>query len=148
MREQFTVRVYDSTLLKRIKALQEKLSDNYTTTSSFLVYCIERGLDVVERDVGGIKSIQSLDELYDEIRKTFEKLNNLIKFSEKNARELMAHTVINEKLLSCNYNMLLGLSDKIPKKREYVESGLYDDIPERLESLLEDVLKVYLKQNG
>lgn len=86
--------------------------------------------------------------MYDEIRKTFEKLNNLIKFSEKNARELMAHTVINEKLLSCNYNMLLGLSDKIPKKREYVESGLYDDIPERLESLLEDVLKVYLKQNG
>ena len=72
----------------------------------------------------------------------------MIKFSEKNTRELIANSAVNQKLLSCNYNMLLGISDKSPKSKNMVESGVYDDIPERLDKYLQEVLEVYLKQNG
>ena len=80
--------------------------------------------------------------------KAFARLNELIKFSEKNTRELIANSAINQKLLSCNYNMLLGISEQSPKTRRMIESGVYDEIPERLDKYLEAVLDVYLKQNG
>ena len=42
--------------------------------------------------------------------------------------------------------MLLGLSQSAPKNKDYIEAGMFDDLPKRLETLLEDILKVYLKK--
>lgn len=148
MREQFTIRVYDAKELRRIKTLHKDLEKNFPTTNNFLVYCLKKGLDTIEKDIRGIKSIQSFDELYEEITKTFARLNELIKISEHNTREIIANSTITQKLLCCNYNMLLGLSDKAPKSKQMVESGAYDDVPSRLDVYLGDVLDVFLKQDG
>ena len=39
--------------------------------------------------------------------------------------------------------------DPIPaliENKDYIEAGMFDDLPKRLETLLEDILKVYLKK--
>ena len=41
--------------------------------------------------------------------------------------------------------MLIGLSTDCPKQKEYIEAGLYDDLPERLSVILEELLKTFLK---
>ena len=92
------------------------------------------------------KKIASEEELYNEIHLTVEKLNSLIKLCEDSAKENIANNLVNQKLLSCNYNMLLGLSDDVPCKKDFVEAGMYDDLPDRLSEVFEEVMKVYLKK--
>lgn len=146
MQEQYTVRIYDAKLVKRISDLYKRYDDSFTTKNKFLVACLTKGVETLERDLDGAKKIQNLDELYEEIHNTAERLNDLIKQSEDNAKEMVANNIVNQKLLSCNYNMLLGISDNAPRKKDFVEAGMYDDLPERLEEIFEEILKTYNKK--
>lgn len=146
MQEQYTVRIYDAKLVKRISDLYKRYDDFFTTKNQFLVACLTKGVETLERDLDGAKKIQNLDELYEEIHNTAERLNDLIKQSEDNAKEMVANNIVNQKLLSCNYNMLLGISDNAPRKKDFVEAGMYDDLPERLEEIFEEILKTYNKK--
>ena len=145
MKEQYTIRIYDSRIADKLENVFENNKDIYGTKNPFMVDCINRGLEAIERDLNGETKLENLNDLYNEIHLTMNKLDNLMKLCEKNARETMANLTVNQKLLSCNYNILLGLTENLPKKREYVEAGMYDDLPERFEDLLEQVLEVYLK---
>lgn len=146
MKEQYTIRIYDSRIADKLENVFDNNKDIYGTKNPFMVDCINRGLEAIERDLSGQNKLENLNDLYNEIHLTVNKLNNLIKLCEKNAMEIMANLTVNQKLLSCNYNLLLGLTENLPKKKDIVEAGMYDDLPERFESLLEDVLKVYLKE--
>ena len=146
MNEQYTIRIYDSSIKNKLEKVYKEVKDIYATKNPFIVDCINRGLDSIMKDLTSSKKVESISELYDEMHLTVEKLDNLIKMSEKNAKENVANLTVNQKLLSCNYNMLLGLSDNAPKKVDLVEAGMYDDLPERLLEMLEDILKVYLKK--
>ena len=152
MQEQYTVRIYDLEIVNKIQDLQKELKPIYRSKQNpFLVDCIIKGMEVIERERLGIKNPQSLNELYDEIHKTFEKLTDLIKMCEATSKEFMANITVNQKLLTNNYNMLLGLSEEAPIDRESVEGGIYEKLPNRyeeiLESLLEDVVKVVRNKN-
>lgn len=146
MQEQYTVRIYDSRVVDRVNSLYKKCDTIFSTKNQFLVACLTKGLDTLERDLLGAKKVQSMDELYDEIHNTTEKLNELIKLSEDSAKEMVANNMVNQKLLSCNYNMLLGITDNTPRRREFVEGGMYDELPERLEEIFEEILKAYKKK--
>lgn len=146
MQEQYTVRIYDAKLVKRISDLYKRYDDFFTTKNQFLVACLTKGVETLERDLDGAKKIQNLDELYEEIHNTAERLNDLIKQSEDNAKEIVANNIVNQKLLSCNYNMLLGISDNAPRKKDFIEAGMYDDLPERLGEIFEEILKTYSKK--
>lgn len=141
MKEQYTIRAYDPKVIRRIESTFKKCEDYYPNKNSFLVDCICRGMTNVERDIFGVKNVQDLEELYKEISTTTETLNKLIKLSEENARENMAQLLMNEKLLSCNYNMLLGISNKVPYDRETVEKGSFDELPSRFKLILKEILE-------
>lgn len=143
--EQLTVRIYDSSLSKKVENLFKNCKDIYSTKNPFLVDCIMRGAEAIEKDLLGAKKIESITELFDELHLTIEKLDKLSKLVEKNSKEIMANLSVNQKLLASSYNMLIGLSDDCPLKKEFVEAGMFEDIPERLVKFLEDLLKVYLK---
>ena len=152
MQEQFTVRIYDVELVNKIKDLEKQLRNIYhSKRNPFLVDCIIKGMEVIERDRLGIKNPKDLKELYDEVHKTFEKLTELMRLCEVTSKECMANITVNQKLLTNNYNMLLGLSEEAPNDRESVEEGIYEKLPNRfekmLEGILEDVLKVVTKKN-
>ena len=146
MNEQYTIRIYDSKIKNKLEKVYKEVDDLFATKNPFIVDCINRGLDSMIKDLSASKKVESISELYDEMHLTVEKLDNLIKMSEKNAKENIANLTVNQKLLSCNYNMLLGLSQNAPKKKDYIEAGMFDDLPDRLGTLLEDILKVYLKK--
>ena len=82
---------------------------------------------ILERDLLGKKKLSNLDDLYTEIKTTIDKLNILLKLSEKKCKRNRNLTV--NQRLSRNYNMLLGLSSNTPRKPEFVEAGMYDDLP-------------------
>lgn len=145
MQEQFTIRIYNSKLASKINSLYKECDKFYSTKNPFLVACLEKGVDALERDLVGNRKIQNMDELYDEIKETSNKLNELLKISEDNAKEFVANNLVNQKLLSCNYNMLLGISEDTPRRRDFIEEGAYDDLPERFEDVLTEISKVYDK---
>lgn len=140
MTEQYTVRIYDKRLVDRIENLYKKCRDIYTSKNPFFVECIVRGMDAIEKDLFGVDKTNNVSGLYDEIHLTMKKLDNLLKLCEKSAKETLANLNVNQRLLSSNYNMLLGLSEHNPRKTDFVESGMYDDLPQRLADILEDLL--------
>lgn len=143
--EQYTVRIYDTSLSNKIDEIFKKCQSLYSTKNPFIADCILRGVEAIEKDLFGEKKIQNFKELFDEIRLTIEKLEKLTKLCERNTKDILANLEINQKLLSCNYNLLMGISDDNPKKKDFVEAGLFDDLPERLVNYLEDILKSNLK---
>lgn len=145
MQEQYTIRVYNSKDVERIEKLFKKCQDKYRTKNPFLVDCVMRGMEDIEKELFGVRKIETLTEIYNEIEKTLKKLDELIKMSRKNTNENLSYLRVISKLLSSNYNMLIGLSTDCPKQKEYIEAGLYDDLPERLSVILEELLKTFLK---
>lgn len=146
IKQQYTVRIYDYSQVNKLENLYKKVSSAFRHKSDFLSDCLIRGLEVVERDLLGVHNIETLNELYDEIRTTVNRLNTLIEMSERNSKESFAQMQINRKLLSSNYNMLLGISESKPKNVKCVEAGMYEELPERLEEILENILTVVLKE--
>ena len=144
MKEHYTVRIYDKQLSDKVEGLYNKCKDLYSSQNPFLVDCISRGAELIEHDLVGENKENTIASLYDEIHLTVRKLDNLLKLCEKSAKETIANLSINQKLLSCNYNMLLGLSENNPKPKNFIENGMFDDLPERLGELLEDILKQIL----
>lgn len=140
MEERITVRVYDKKLMDRLDKIYSKSRTLYKSKNPFIVDCINRGADLVEQDLFGVTNVESLGQLYGEIHQTVEKLNKLIKLSEQSSKETMANLTVNQKLLATNYNMLLGLSEDVPKRKDYVEMGMYEDLPEHLEEILQELL--------
>lgn len=145
MNEQYTVRIYDIRLVDKLEQLYKKCKDIYSNKNPFLVDCVLRGVEAIENDLFGTgEKTDSIGALYNEVKLTVKKLDTLLKLCEKSAKETMANLSINQKLLSCNYNMLLGLSEDNPKPTKEVESGSLDDLPERLEDILTEVLEHFL----
>ena len=143
--DQYTVRIYDTLLSDRIDKLFKKTKDLYPTKNPFIAECIARGVEAIERDLFGEKNVESLNDLFDEIKLTVQKLERLTKLCEKNANEIKANVKINQKLLSCNYNLILGLAENVTPSKDVVEAGMLDDLPTRLAEFLEELLKIYNK---
>ena len=106
MVETFTIRVYNKQNKVDIEESYEHCKNYYPSKNSFLMDCMIRGMANVERDIFGVKNIKDLNELYSEVSKTTESLNNLIRLSEKNAKENLAHLTVYQKLLSNNFNFI------------------------------------------
>ena len=145
MVETFTIRIYNSQTKKDIEESYKRCKDYYPSKNAFLMDCMVRGVFNFERVIFGIKNVKDIDELYAEIMKTTENLNSLIKLSERNAKENLAHLTVNQKLLSNNFNMLIGLSENKPKKIDTIESGFFDNLPARYKIILNDMLEVLKK---
>ena len=87
MQEQYTIRVYNSKDVERIEKLFKKCQDKYRTKNPFLVDCVMRGMEDIEKEFFGVRKIETLTEIYNEIEKTLKKLDELIKMSRKNTNE-------------------------------------------------------------
>ena len=141
MIETLTIRVYNKQNKSDLEKSFDKCKDYFKSKNAFLIECMVRGLSVIERDIFGLDTVKDVDELYLEIKKTTETLNKLIRLSEKNAKETIAHLTVNQNLLSNNFNMLLGLSEREPKSVKSVECGHYEELPTRYKIILSDMLE-------
>ena len=140
MAETITIRIYQSEQKKGLDKAFVKSKYYFKSKNDFLAECLERGRRAIERDLFGVRNVQDLEELYTEIGKTTKTLSQLIKLSERNAKENLAHLEVNRQLLSCNYNMILGLGDKTPITRLSAESGSFDGLPPRFKVILKSML--------
>lgn len=149
MYEQYTLRLYKGKEVDDIQDLYKQLKDLYPNKNVFLTECIRRGTETIKRDLLGAKQVKGLPEIFDEIGKTMEKLEYLIRLTEKSTKESLANIDILEKIASCNYNLLIQLAyDKPPKDEKDIEDGDFDDLPERLVDLLNKLIAPIIKDNG
>ena len=146
MAETITIRIYQSKQKQGLEEAFVKSRNYYKSKNDFLADCLERGKRAIERDLFGVRNVQDLEELYEEIGRTTKTLNQLIKISERNAKENLAHLFVNQKLLSSNYNMMMCLGEKTPIDRDNVESGSFDGLPPRLiyelKAMLDEIKKM------
>ena len=145
MNETYTIRLYQPRQKTGLEEAFQRSSKYYKSKNNFLADCLERGRRAIERDLFGVRNVQDLEELYEEIGRTTKTLNQLIKVSERNAKENIAHLEINQRLLSCNYNMILGLAEKTPIDRLSVEQGSFEELPPQFKLLLKSMLDAIKK---
>ena len=145
MNDTYTIRLYQPRQKTGLEEAFQRSSKYYKSKNDFLADCLERGRRAIERDLFGVRNVQDLEELYEEIGRTTKTLNQLIKVSERNAKENIAHLEINQRLLSCNYNMILGLAEKTPIDRLSVEQGSFEELPPQFKLLLKSMLDAIKK---
>lgn len=139
--KRYTIRIYDKRLDDRIHKLYKDLPVTFPNMNALLKELVDRGLRSLEKDVYNKKDTNDLTALFDEIRHASENLRLLIKVVEERFKELCVGNKILQKLTGCNYSMLFGISSGNPKDSEYIEKGFYDKLPERFESIIEELLE-------
>ena len=86
MNETYTIRLYQPRQKTGLEEAFQRSSKYYKSKNDFLADCLERGRRAIERDLFGVRNVQDLEELYEEIGRTTKTLNQLIKVSERNSK--------------------------------------------------------------
>ncbi len=138
---QLTMRVYNVGLINKLNKVFNICRKNYTTKNPFLVECLRRGVDDLEKAISNGETPVDVTELCAELSKNTKAINDLILLIDRKSKENKAEHKISHNLLSCNYRMLLGLSQDDPLDADFVDSGMVDDLPERFDLMLEALQK-------
>ena len=138
--KRYSIRIYDKKLDDRIQKVYNDLPLTFKTMNDLMKEMLDRGLRTIEKDLYNKKE-NDLSSLFDEIRHTSKQLDLLLKIIEEKLGEILISHKVLQKLVGCNYNLLMGINNSAPKDNEYVEKGFYDKLPDRLKAILEEALK-------
>lgn len=138
------IRIYGTYLLERLSAYYEKHRKGFRSKNDLYIHLIQNGLELAEiqdenyGDYNG--KIQSISDKLTEILSAIQ--------SERVAfKDILNGKIVNgyitEKILSRIYNLLLGLNEELPLSKEYLEAGMYDDLPKELIEFKDELLEVY-----
>ncbi len=127
----------------RIDRIYEDLPTTFPNMNSLLTELLNRGLKSLENDIYNKKDPEDLSALLDEIKHTTNTLHILMNVVQDRFKEITISNRVLQKLAGCNYSLLVGINSGNPKEQEYVDKGFYDKLPDRFESIIEELLKHY-----
>jgi hypothetical protein len=132
---QYTVRIYDPSLISKIAKQYESEAGKYRNKNEFFTDVIELGLDAKSKKTAAAKEPRDeKDDLYALLLKVFD-------YVSKQFKTLYAKETALERLLCAVYNIAAALNNGETLFAEKIESGFYDDLPARFEKILADIMK-------
>ncbi len=141
------IRIYQPYILERLNKYVDNSKTKHKSQNDLFLSLILDGLEleeVLQEDyltyANKLTSIsEKLSNLHHAIITSNESLNRTLK-------NIFTSLIINERLLSRLYNMLLGHIENTELRKEYIEAQMYDDLPKELYELKKDIEEVYNKQ--
>lgn len=132
----YTIRVYQKELVNELETVYKKVMLLYSSKNPFLVDCLFKGIKEIEKELLQTEKTKNQIE-FEELQKTFNSFSSSIKkrFDESNIL-----ITINQKLLSCLYNLLFAINNQTPIKQESFDKGYHDDLPFRFVELMAEML--------
>ena len=141
------IRIYDVSLLQRLdKFLDEHRKLYRNNVNEIIVHLIRNGLEVEEI------SEQNYNDYFGKFETISTKLTELqtaianSNYSNQyNIKDLVCNIIIQQKLLARIYNLALAQNDHRTLKEDFIKAGFYDDLPEDLTDIYEDLTEHYGK---
>ena len=134
MKGQFTIRLYDSRIVNEIESVFKKLAQEgeVTNKNNFLAECVMRGFKEICNERSAKQNFTSLNQLGDLINSKLTHIeNSLVNLVEKKSREQLLNIELTQQILASNNRMLMGIGEDNPLLSKLVNTGMYDDLPER-----------------
>lgn len=140
-----TLRLYDTALVATIEKMYKEGGERYESKNHFLTQLIKIGIETVQGKSIGKNNVKEFTEMPNEyaesigqIQRLFQDMHN----HNKNQVELLlAHLSISEKMSAAIYHMLLAIIEDESISKFHLENGFYDDLPQRLISEMQKLLK-------
>ena len=141
------LRIYNSNILERLNKYIDNSTTKHKSQNDLFLSLILDGLELEE-------VLQEDYQTYaNKLTSISEKLSNLQRVNitsneslNRTLKSIFISLIINERLLSRLYNMLLNHIENTELRKEYIEAQMYDDLPQELYDFKKDLEKVYDKQ--
>ena len=137
----FTLRLYEPALIAEIAAQYARTKKKFRNKTDFLTYIIEHGLKA-NRELlkkGANRTTAAEAEESD----IYALLLEIFKYMSNQFRKIYIDHNVAQGLLCSSYNMLCALNGDSSLFDKKIEQGYYDDLPERFESVIENLTKQY-----
>lgn len=131
---QYTIRLYEPSLIAEIAAQYEKEAGIYRNKNEFFTRIIELGLAANRKERAAEEPRDEKDDLYALLLKVFDYISK--QFKAMHVKETAL-----ERLLCAVYNIAVALNNGETLFAEKIESGFYDDMPARFEKIIAAIMK-------
>ena len=135
--EKYTVRIYNNNTQKKIDELAKKFQNQFTSKNDLITYLIAKGVEKTNSELGlsQEKSLTDLSMNYGELNSNFKSFKQEI---GKHLFETNEQIKALQKVNSALYNLMLGYFFEEPINEKALESGLYDNLPDRIFAEVKD----------
>ena len=141
------IRIYQPYILERLNKYIDNSKTKHKSQNELFLSLILDGLElqeVLQEDyLTYANKLTSISEKLSNLRQAILTSNESL---NKTLKNIFTSLIINERLLSRLYNMLLNHIEKTELKKEYIEAQMYDDLPIELYDLKKEIEEVYNKQ--
>lgn len=143
-----TMRIYDIKIAEKLNELYRRNPNRYQTKNQLLVELIELGLaeklktvEPLPSEKSEVKSVPVNADTAKSLRQIKALLETMHVSNQRQLEGLVAHLKMSERLSAAIYNTLLAVATDEPITKVQVEFGFLDNVPERFEEYLNELLK-------
>lgn len=150
-----TVRIYDTKVIEELNYLFKRNLNQYQTKNQLLVELLEIGMKEKLKEIVPLAydvksaSIPNVNgDMVGSLKQVKQLIESMHVHNQKQIEGVVAHLKMSERLSAAIYNTLLTVATNEPVTKVQVEFGLFDDVPERFEEYLNELLKEIFKESA
>ena len=143
--EHLTVRVHNTKLIEQMNYILAKNPFAYKYKNDLLIELLTLGVNekMKELNVGTSKS-QPASPKFMEMGASLKQVKAIIEnmhiYNQKHIEGIVAHLKMSERLSAAIYNTLLAIATDEPITKVQITMGIMDEVPERFETYLNELL--------
>ena len=142
-----TLRIYDSSVIKRLNTFWQSVSRLYPSKNSFYIDILLKGLETLEQETTNTKILLNDNNICTEINKISQNLNLLQKQCKITYKDSFISNRENQVLLTRLYHMLGQLIQDKGIPIDAYNKGIFDNLPENFDETTLSLMEEF-KQSG
>lgn len=142
-----TLRIYDSSVIKRLNTFWQSVNRLYPSKNSFYIDILLKGLETLEQETNNAKTLLNDNNICTEINKITQNLNLLQKQCKITYKDSFISNRENQVLLIRLYHMLGQLIQDKGMSIDAYNKGIFDNLPENFDETTMSLIEEF-KQSG
>ena len=148
--DHLTVRVHDTKLVEQLNYILTKNPFRYKYKNDLLVELIALGakekiknLTPTANNTKPPQTVQTISAPTDvavSLKQVKTLIENMHVYNQKHIEGIVAHLKMSERLSAAIYNTLLAIATDEPVTKVQIKMGIFDEVPERFEEYLNELL--------
>ena len=153
--DHLTVRVHDTKLVEQLNYILAKNPFRYKYKNDLLVELIALGakekmknLTPTASNTKPPQTVQTINAPTDvavSLKQVKTLIENMHVYNQKHIEGIVAHLKMSERLSAAIYNTLLAIATDEPVTKIQIKMGIFDEVPERFEEYLNELLSEIFK---
>ena len=153
--DHLTVRVHDIKLVEQLNYILAKNPFRYKYKNDLLVELIALGAKEKMKNLTPaasntkppqtVQTINAPTDVAASLKQVKTLIENMHVYNQKHIEGIIAHLKMSERLSAAIYNTLLAIATDEPVTKIQIKMGIFDEVPERFEEYLNELLSEIFK---